>query len=195
MPQRNGGSWNALISAYSRNGFINEGLRLLLVIKRSIWVFFGIRAYNCFPSLTIPPPNIITKYTYSLSFSMQKHYYSGTASPSWNVIIRRHYYLGEEREVVAKFLRIFPFVFEEFTGPEYDLPWFKLTLEAVRLNDEKEIVYKDFKDNLEERSVNFVLMSIENRMPFIWGGCGGLGECFEVVELGDGLKGLVVSKK
>ncbi|PWA56505.1 Plant organelle RNA recognition domain-containing protein [Artemisia annua] len=111
---------------------------------------------------------------------------------------------------VAKFLRMYPSVFEEFTGPEYNLPWFRLTPEAVKLNDEEQCVYRDFKDDLEERLVKFVLMSVENRLPlkvikgmlwylglpddYLCNVEGGLGEYFEVVEMGDGLKGLAVSK-
>ncbi|GJT55812.1 protein root primordium defective 1 [Tanacetum coccineum] len=108
---------------------------------------------------------------------------------------------------VAKFLRMYPSVFEEFTGPEYNLPWFRLTPEAIKLNDEEQCVYRDFKDDLEERLMKFVLMSVENWLPLkvikgmLWYlGLpddylrGGLGECFEVVEMGDGLKGLTVAK-
>ncbi|GKA20885.1 root primordium defective 1-like protein [Tanacetum coccineum] len=84
---------------------------------------------------------------------------------------------------------------------------FKLTPQAIKLNDEEQCVYRDFKDDLEQRLVKFVLMSVENRLPFkvikgmLWYfGLpddylqGGLGECFEVVEMGDGLKGLTVAK-
>ncbi|GKB13207.1 protein WHAT'S THIS FACTOR 9, mitochondrial [Tanacetum coccineum] len=102
---------------------------------------------------------------------------------------------------------MYPSLFQEFTGPHYNLPCFRLTPQAIKLNHEEQCVYRDFKDDLEQRLVKFVLMSVENRLPFkvikgmLWYfGLpddylqGGLGECFEVVEIGDGLKGLTVVK-
>lgn len=111
---------------------------------------------------------------------------------------------------VARFLRLYPSVFEEFTGPQYNLPWFRLTRKAAILNEEEEAVYRDYKDDLQERLKKFILMSVENRLPLkiiqgmLWYlGLpddylrkleGNLDACFEVVEMGDGLKGLAVMK-
>lgn len=112
---------------------------------------------------------------------------------------------------VARFLRLYPSVFEEFTGPEYNLPWFRLTPEAARLNDEEQCVYRDFKDDLELRLKKFILMSVEKKLPLkiIKGMSWYLGlpddylsdvernvdGCFKVVEMGDGLKGLTVVER
>ncbi|XP_076935377.1 protein WHAT'S THIS FACTOR 9, mitochondrial-like [Bidens hawaiensis] len=106
---------------------------------------------------------------------------------------------------VASFLRQYPSVFEEFTGPKYNLPWFRLTREAVVLHNEEQAVYRDSKDELEERLMKFILMSVEKRLPLktikgvLWYlGLpddyldGNVGGCFKVVEMGDGLKGLSV---
>lgn len=109
---------------------------------------------------------------------------------------------------VARFLRMYPSVFEEFTGPEYNLPWFRLTPEAVLINDEEQCVYRDFKDNLEDRLKRFILMSVENRLPLkiikgmLWylglpddylrNLEGNVDGCFRVVDMEDGLKGLTV---
>ncbi|KAK1437114.1 hypothetical protein QVD17_02899 [Tagetes erecta] len=109
---------------------------------------------------------------------------------------------------VARFLRLYPSVFQEFVGPKYNLPWFRLTAEAAVLNDQEQAVYRDFRGELEERLKKFVLLSVENRLPLkivqgmLWylglpDGYlreleGNIGGCFEVVEMGDGLKGLSV---
>lgn len=111
---------------------------------------------------------------------------------------------------VARFLRLYPSIFEEFTGPKYNLPWFRLTPEAAMLNEEEEAVYRDYKADLQERLKKLILMSVEKRLPFkiiqgmLWylglpddylrnlEGNVDDGGCFEVVEMGDGLKGLAV---
>nr|XP_043636718.1 protein WHAT'S THIS FACTOR 9, mitochondrial isoform X2 [Erigeron canadensis] len=109
---------------------------------------------------------------------------------------------------VAKFLRLYPSVFEEFTGPKYNLPWFRLTDKAILLDDEEQRVYRDFKDDLDLRLKKFILMSVEKRLPLkiiqgmLWylglpddylrNLEGQVGGCFELVEMGDGLKGLSV---
>ncbi|KAD4584719.1 hypothetical protein E3N88_22320 [Mikania micrantha] len=105
---------------------------------------------------------------------------------------------------VARFLRLYPSVFEEFSGPKYNLPWFRLTPEAVVLNDEEQAVYRDCKDELQERLKRLILMSVENKLPLkiIQGMLWYLGlpddylhdldGSFKLVEMGDGLKGLSV---
>ncbi|KAI3763742.1 hypothetical protein L2E82_13738 [Cichorium intybus] len=86
----------------------------------------------------------------------------------------------------------------------------RLTRKAAILNEEEEAVYRDYKDDLQERLKKFILMSVEDRLPLkiIQGMLWYLGlpddylrklegnfdACFEVVEMGDGLKGLAVVK-
>ncbi|KAK9187148.1 hypothetical protein WN944_018539 [Citrus x changshan-huyou] len=59
---------------------------------------------------------------------------------------------------VARFLRQYPSFFEEFTGPLYSLPWFKLTQEAIEIDREEKRVYEECRDDLRERLKRFVEM-------------------------------------
>ncbi|CAL5412826.1 unnamed protein product [Camellia sinensis] len=109
---------------------------------------------------------------------------------------------------VARFLRQYPSVFEEFAGPEYDLPWFRLTPKAVKLDREESEVYWDCKVDLEQRLKKLLLMSGEKRLPLkiIQGVQWNLGlpddflrypernldGRFRIVEMEGGLKGLAV---
>lgn len=119
---------------------------------------------------------------------------------------------GREFEVpirVASFLRQYPSIFEEFIGPKYNLPWFRLTQEAIETDGEEKRVYEESKPEIIERLKKLILMSKDNVLPFnivqgmLW--YLGLPEdllqnvdryldgSFSVVEIGDGLKGLAVS--
>lgn len=109
---------------------------------------------------------------------------------------------------VARFLRQYPSIFEEFTGPLYNLPWFKLTQEAVEIDREERRVYEECKEDLRERLKRFVLMSREKVLPlkiikgmewylglpsdFLEHPEVNLDESFRLVEMEDGLKGLAV---
>lgn len=109
---------------------------------------------------------------------------------------------------VARFLRLYPSVFEEFIGPNYNLPWFKLTRKAIELDQEENAIYRDFRDDIQCRLKKFVLMSGEKRLPLkiIRGMQWYLGlpdeylddpernldGCFRIVDMEDGLKGLAV---
>lgn len=66
---------------------------------------------------------------------------------------------------VARFLRLYPSVFEEFTGPDFNLPWFRLTRKAIELDQEEKAIYRDFRDDIQCRLKKFVLMSGEKRLP------------------------------
>ncbi|KAJ0478602.1 putative plant organelle RNA recognition domain-containing protein [Helianthus annuus] len=129
-----------------------------------------------------------------------------TASPDSCIPVSDVSKKGIQLEIpikVARFLRLYPSVFEEFTGPKYNLPWFRLTPEAAILHDEEQAVYRDFKADLQERLRKLILMSVENKLPLkiikgmLWYlGLpedyldGNVDECFKVVEMGDGMKGL-----
>ncbi|KAG8651157.1 hypothetical protein MANES_07G095824v8 [Manihot esculenta] len=109
---------------------------------------------------------------------------------------------------VARFLRQYPSIFEEFVGPKYNLPWFRLTEEAAAINREENKVLEEYKEDLKERLKKFILMSKEKVLPFkiIKGMLWYLGlpedflqhqdknfdSSFRVVELEDGSKGLGV---
>lgn len=112
---------------------------------------------------------------------------------------------------VARFLRQYPSVFEEFTGPKYNLPWFRLTSEAVEIDKEERRVYELYKDDLRERLKKLVLMSKGSVLPlkiikgmqwylglpddFLDHPEDNLDGRFRLVDLEDGLKGLAVESE
>lgn len=109
---------------------------------------------------------------------------------------------------VARFLRLYPSVFEEFTGPDFNLPWFRLTRKAIELDQEEKAIYRDFRDDIQCRLKKFVLMSGEKRLPlkivrgmqwylglpdeYLDDPEKNLDGCFRIVDMEDGLKGLAV---
>lgn len=120
---------------------------------------------------------------------------------------------GLELEIpikVAKFLRQYPSVFEEFKGPKYDLPWFRLTEKAIELDKEEREVYSKCKLDLIERLKKLILMSVGEKkvlpLKIIQGMSWYLGlpeqflkdpernldGCFRIVDMEEGLKGLAV---
>lgn len=112
---------------------------------------------------------------------------------------------------VARLLRLYPSIFEEYTGPKYNLPWFRLTQEAAEIDREEKRVLEECKEDLRERLKKFILMSKKKVLPLktiqglLW--YLGLPEdflefpdknldgSFRLVELEDGLKGLAVESK
>ncbi|OMP01087.1 hypothetical protein COLO4_12168 [Corchorus olitorius] len=112
---------------------------------------------------------------------------------------------------VARFLRQYPSVFEEFRGPEYNLPWFRLTPEAAEIDREEKRVFEECKEDLKDRLKRFVLMSKDKVLPlkiikgmewylglpegFLEDSKGNLDESFRFVDLEDGLKGLAVDSE
>ncbi|KAJ0101750.1 hypothetical protein Patl1_06055 [Pistacia atlantica] len=109
---------------------------------------------------------------------------------------------------VARFLRQYPSIFEEFTGPMHNLPWFRLTQEAVETDREERIVYEECREELRERLRRFVLMSKDKFLPlkivkgmewylglpsdFLEQPEVNLDGSFGFVDMEDGLKGLAV---
>lgn len=109
---------------------------------------------------------------------------------------------------VARFLRQYPAIFEEFTGPQYNLPWFRLTPEAAEIDREEKRVFEERRDDLKDRLKRLILMSKGKVLPLkiIRGMQWYLGlpedflRCLEVhldgsfrlVEMEDGLEGLAV---
>ncbi|GAB4836423.1 wtf element Wtf9 [Ancistrocladus abbreviatus] len=66
---------------------------------------------------------------------------------------------------VARFMRLYPSVFEEFVGLKYDLPWFRLTPKAVEIHEEETKVYEDCKLDLRLRLKKLIMMSREKKLP------------------------------
>ncbi|KZV35017.1 protein ROOT PRIMORDIUM DEFECTIVE 1-like [Dorcoceras hygrometricum] len=112
---------------------------------------------------------------------------------------------------VARFLRSYPSFFEEFTGLLYNLPWIRLTQKAIELNKEEKMIYEDFKDDILGRLRKLIFMSGGRKvipLKVIKGLHWYLGlpnefcedpsnylkgnECFRIVDIEVGLKGLAV---
>ncbi|XP_010517252.1 PREDICTED: protein ROOT PRIMORDIUM DEFECTIVE 1 [Camelina sativa] len=109
---------------------------------------------------------------------------------------------------IAQFLRKFPSIFEEFVGPEYNLPWFRLTPEATELDRLERIVYQTHAEDLRDRLRKLILMSKDNVLPIsiVQGMKWYLGlpddylqfpdmnldSSFRLVDMEDGVKGLAV---
>lgn len=109
---------------------------------------------------------------------------------------------------VARCLRKYPSFFEEFEGPKYNLPWFRLTQKAMELDMEEKEVYREYKLDILQRLRKLILMSVGERemlpLKIIQGFQWYLGlpdeflkdpernldGYFRIVEMGDGLKGL-----
>ncbi|KAG6516617.1 hypothetical protein ZIOFF_027086 [Zingiber officinale] len=66
---------------------------------------------------------------------------------------------------VASFLRKYPAVFEEFTGPQYNHPWFKLTQDAADLDRKERELYAVHRLGIVDRLRRLILMSREKRLP------------------------------
>lgn len=112
---------------------------------------------------------------------------------------------------VAVFMRRYPSIFEEFTGPEYNLPWFRLTSEAAHVDREEKRVYEECREDLRVRLKKMIMMSRENVLPLkiIKGMLWYLGlpddflkfpernldESFRFVDMEDGLKALAIDRK
>ncbi|XP_042518059.1 protein WHAT'S THIS FACTOR 9, mitochondrial [Macadamia integrifolia] len=112
------------------------------------------------------------------------------------------------RGKVSSFLRRYPSVFEEFRGPKYNLPWFRLTPEAIDLDREERVVYSDRRADIVVRLKKLILMSKEKRLPFnvirglqfylglpdefLKNPEANLGSSFRLMNMGDGLQGLNV---
>ncbi|KAI3723779.1 hypothetical protein L2E82_35537 [Cichorium intybus] len=133
MPQRDGGSWNALISAYTHNGFAKEALCLFLDMKDDGFPWNEISFANvlrCCGSLldisfakgihglvmkhgfcanVIISSSIIDVYGKCRLLSDAKRMFSELRNPnevSWNVIIRRHYDMRKERDAIVLFFEM-----------------------------------------------------------------------------------------
>ncbi|KAL9233226.1 hypothetical protein vseg_008250 [Gypsophila vaccaria] len=66
---------------------------------------------------------------------------------------------------VAKFLRLYPSLFEEFVGPQYNLPWFRLTPKAIEIDVEEKSIYENHKSDLRLRLKKLILMSKDKMLP------------------------------
>ncbi|KAL0372887.1 UNVERIFIED_CONTAM: protein WHAT'S THIS FACTOR 9, mitochondrial [Sesamum calycinum] len=95
---------------------------------------------------------------------------------------------------VARFLRNYPSFFEEFEGPLYRLPWFKLTQKAIELDKEERMVYEEFRGDIVGRLKKLILMSGTRKMLPLKV-IKGLRWSFQIEDVEDGLKGLAISQE
>lgn len=109
---------------------------------------------------------------------------------------------------VASFLRKYPSFFEEFVGPQHNLPWFKLTQDAIELSEHESSLYRDRKHEIFDRLRRLILMSSEKMLPlrvvkgmlwylglpddFLKNTDESFDVFFKVIEIGDNEKGLKV---
>ncbi|KAF7803946.1 protein ROOT PRIMORDIUM DEFECTIVE 1 [Senna tora] len=112
---------------------------------------------------------------------------------------------------VARYMRKYPSFFEEFTGPQYNLPWFRLTSEAAQIDMEEKKVYEECREDLRFRLKKMIMMSRENVLPlkiikgmqwylglpddFLLYPERNLDESFRFVDLEEGLKALSIERK
>ncbi|KAL4202828.1 hypothetical protein AMTRI_Chr02g265530 [Amborella trichopoda] len=66
---------------------------------------------------------------------------------------------------VATFLRKYPTIFKEVTGEKYNLPWFRLTQEAIDLDSEEQAVYQNHLSDFIDRLKKLLFMTKEKRLP------------------------------
>jgi len=134
MPRRDGGTWNALITAYSRLGFPNQVLSLFLCMTRSgVWpseVTFASVLASCAAASQLPLSKqvhgLVTKYGFCgnviLGSSLVDVYakcgvmvdarrmFHEIPQPNavtWNVIVRRYLDAGDAKEAIFLFSRMF----------------------------------------------------------------------------------------
>ncbi|CAN1238141.1 Protein WHAT'S THIS FACTOR 9, mitochondrial [Linum grandiflorum] len=109
---------------------------------------------------------------------------------------------------VIRYLRQYPSIFEEFVGPQHNLPWFRLTQKAAEIDREEMNILEVHQEDLRDRLKKFLLMSKEKALPLkIIKGLGwylGFSDdmlqnlddgCFRLVDLEGGLKGLAVESE
>ncbi|KAL9313680.1 hypothetical protein ACSQ67_019132 [Phaseolus vulgaris] len=134
MPRRDGGTWNALITAYSRSGFPNQAFSLFLLMTRSgFWpseVTFASVLASCAAASQLPLSKqvhgLVTKFGFCgnviLGSSLVDVYakcgvmvdarrmFHEIPQPNavtWNVIVRRYLDAGDAKEAVFMFSRMF----------------------------------------------------------------------------------------
>ncbi|XP_061373346.1 pentatricopeptide repeat-containing protein At3g26540 [Gastrolobium bilobum] len=134
MPQRDGGSWNALITAYSQMGYPDEALSLFLCMNRSGFcaneVTFASVLASCASAsqllLSRQVHGLVTKFGFCGNVILESslvdvyakcgvmddarkmfHEIPRPNAVTWNVIVRRYLDVGDAKESVFMFSRMF----------------------------------------------------------------------------------------
>ncbi|WRX30018.1 Pentatricopeptide repeat - like 10 [Theobroma cacao] len=134
MPERDGGSWNTMITAYARNGFQEKALCLFSEMNREgilpNEITFASVLGSCGVVLELGLSRqihaMVVKYGYSNNvvlgsslvdvygkcgvISDARRIFDQIENPndvSWNVIVRRYLEIGDGKEAVSMFFRVF----------------------------------------------------------------------------------------
>lgn len=134
MPQRDGGSWNSIITAYTRNGYPENALHLFLKMTRdgvlaneiTFASVLGSCGLICELGLSRQIHGLIVKYGFLENvilgsslvdvygkcgiMSDARRMFDGIENPnavSCNVIVRRYLEMGEEEEAIVMFFNMF----------------------------------------------------------------------------------------
>ncbi|CAA6671173.1 unnamed protein product [Spirodela intermedia] len=99
---------------------------------------------------------------------------------------------------VATFLRRYPSFFEEFVGPQHNLPWFKPTDAAAELHGEEQLLFEQHQEELVDRVKRLIFIAGDAVVPRSAGDFTKRAEEFSqgklrLVEVGDGVKWLTAA--
>nr|GMD91052.1 pentatricopeptide repeat-containing protein At3g26540 [Ipomoea batatas] len=130
LPQRDGGSWNAMITAYSQNGYAERGLEMFLCMRKSgvsaseitfasvlvscasllnVWILRQVHALIVkfgFSGNVILETSLVDAYGKCQEMDDARRMFDEIENPnnvSWNVIIRRYLDMDAGKDVVSLF--------------------------------------------------------------------------------------------
>lgn len=69
---------------------------------------------------------------------------------------------------VLRFLRRFPTIFEEFVGPRYNVPWFRLTKEVIKHDREEQRIHQEHGLDTVHRLCKLLMMTKSKKLPLYW---------------------------
>ncbi|KAK7311494.1 hypothetical protein RJT34_09681 [Clitoria ternatea] len=135
MPQRDGGSWNALITAYSQLGFPRQAFSFFLSMSRSGFRANEVTFASVLASCAVASELLLSQQVHGLVIRFgfcgnvilgsslvdvyakcgvmvdsrkMFHEIPGPNAVTWNVIVRRYLDSGDAKEAVFMFSRMFP---------------------------------------------------------------------------------------
>eukprot|EP01018_Ginkgo_biloba_P030556 Gb_04492 [translate_table: standard] len=66
---------------------------------------------------------------------------------------------------VSRFLRQYPTIFEEYVGEKYNLPWFRLTKEALELEEEEQRIHEQQEADTAARLCKLLMITTQKKLP------------------------------